>query len=103
MDCDATSAGESMVLTRYSGGLNSTLNVTLPKFRSYAIPYPPRMLVRPSPFTSQAKPIRGAKLFRSGAHREPIGLVLLGNTVPPRTLSMICCGVLVLTETLGSA
>src|SRR5262245_24717734 len=28
-------------------------------------PYPPRTLVRPSPRTSQANPIRGAKLLRS--------------------------------------
>src|SRR5437868_1188406 len=58
------------------------LNVTFPKFRSYPIPYPARMLVLPSPLTSHAKPRRGPKLPQLGFQSCPLGLLGAGNTFP---------------------
>src|SRR5437879_1075078 len=69
-----TSLPATSETTAYAGGFWITLNVTLPKFRSYEIPYPPLKLVPPFPNTSHANPTRGAQLFRSGSQRFPIGL-----------------------------
>jgi hypothetical protein len=59
------------------------------------------MLDRPSPFTSHAKPMRGAKLFQSFFHSVPVGPSLEGFAAPVRTASMIWEGVAVVMSRPG--